>query len=404
MRNAKNRVKSVRRRHLLDPLESRVMMNGATAEASVLAPLIPGRNGDGSVPAGLVVDANGNLFGETSNGGRNGKGTLYEIKAGTHSVTVLFSFTQAEGAHPFGQLAVNAEGDLFGVTQGGGTDGHGVLFEWIGGDTLTDVKSFTAADGRPTGALAFDSAGNLWGATGKGKNSGGLIFHATFGGAAPAFSDYGNFAKGITPGPAFVAGAAGPLAGQDGGVYGTASGSGNSEVFNVGGPFAIPAIVIPGGTSSDIVEIATGATRNVGRFTGGIQQDANDNIFVTTTKNGRGSLLEAANGSQTFTSLASFGSATGRVPTDALVLNAAGNLFGTTNGGAGGVWEYTMNGNKELLPVATFNKGTGHRATSELAIANDVLYGATATGGAHGDGTVFDVSLSPIIADPPTAF
>src|ERR1700750_2603612 len=56
---------------------------------------------DGSYPAGgLVLDTNGNLYGVTESGGTNGSGTAFELSpstSGTWTKTLLYSFDPAHG-------------------------------------------------------------------------------------------------------------------------------------------------------------------------------------------------------------------------------------------------------------------------------------------------------------------
>ena len=74
--------------------------------------------------AGLIADANGDLFGTTDAGGANGDGTVFEIKnTGTVAApvyasapTTLVSFNGSNGADPDAGLIADANGDLFGTT------------------------------------------------------------------------------------------------------------------------------------------------------------------------------------------------------------------------------------------------------------------------------------------------
>jgi uncharacterized repeat protein (TIGR03803 family) len=99
---------------------------------------------DGLIPDGaLILDADGNLFGTTTDGGaaagsgRGGEGTVFEIaKTATGyatTPTTLVSFCAlpncADGSFPFGGLLADAEGNLFGTTGGGGAHGVGTVFE-----------------------------------------------------------------------------------------------------------------------------------------------------------------------------------------------------------------------------------------------------------------------------------
>jgi uncharacterized repeat protein (TIGR03803 family) len=42
--------------------------------------------------ASLVEDGNGNFFGTTVGGGASGHGTVFELAAGSHTITTLVSF------------------------------------------------------------------------------------------------------------------------------------------------------------------------------------------------------------------------------------------------------------------------------------------------------------------------
>jgi uncharacterized repeat protein (TIGR03803 family) len=86
---------------------------------------------DGSDPQGdLLVDAQGSLFGATSGGGSQNSGTVFKIDTHYH---VLHSFCAqancADGKYPWGGIAMNAAGSIFGATQLGGAAGYGEVFE-----------------------------------------------------------------------------------------------------------------------------------------------------------------------------------------------------------------------------------------------------------------------------------
>jgi uncharacterized repeat protein (TIGR03803 family) len=87
---------------------------------------------DGAYPqAGLVMDASGNLYGTTANGGSTGDGTVFEIQHSGSSATetVLYTFTGSDGANPFAPLYLDSSYHLFGTTQLGGASGNGTVFE-----------------------------------------------------------------------------------------------------------------------------------------------------------------------------------------------------------------------------------------------------------------------------------
>jgi len=87
---------------------------------------------DGTHPqAGLVFDRKGNLYGTTWNGGTSNLGTLFKVTpSGTE--TVLHSFgAYPDGVFPEGDLVFDSEGNLYGTTEQGGTNGGGTVFKLV---------------------------------------------------------------------------------------------------------------------------------------------------------------------------------------------------------------------------------------------------------------------------------
>lgn len=147
--------------------------------------------GDGYSPyARLTFDDAGNLYGVTGLGGTEGGGAVFELTpttggSWTENVLHNFAFNNiTDGSNPYGQLIVDASGNLFGTTSGGGTSGGGTVFELMpaAGGTWTEaiLHNFNGdgTDGTdPFAGLTRDSAGNLYGtAVEGGAHGGGVVF------------------------------------------------------------------------------------------------------------------------------------------------------------------------------------------------------------------------------------
>jgi uncharacterized repeat protein (TIGR03803 family) len=137
---------------------------------------------DGWLPQSLLVeDAAGNLYGTTVQGGPNGFGTVFKI-ATTGEETVLYSFTgDSDGCFPYPGVILDASGNLYGVTSDGGSgfgnSGYGVVFKVDTAGNETVLHTFGGADGaNPSSTLIFDSQGNLYGTTQNGGSSEGCGF------------------------------------------------------------------------------------------------------------------------------------------------------------------------------------------------------------------------------------
>jgi len=86
---------------------------------------------DGANPfAGVILDAKGNLYGDTLTGGTSGYGTLYKLSK-TGKLTLLHSFDGIDGAYPIGGLTWGARGSLYGTAVQGGSLGYGTAFETV---------------------------------------------------------------------------------------------------------------------------------------------------------------------------------------------------------------------------------------------------------------------------------
>jgi uncharacterized repeat protein (TIGR03803 family) len=138
---------------------------------------------DGSFPvAGLIADANGNLFGTTAGGGAHDSGTVFEIAKTKHGYastpTTLISFCAlpgcADGSAPMAGLISDADGNLFGTTADGGVYDDGTVFEIAKtkhgyASTPTTLVSFDGDNGDfPLAGLIADAHGNLFGTTDSG--------------------------------------------------------------------------------------------------------------------------------------------------------------------------------------------------------------------------------------------
>ncbi len=97
--------------------------------------LIDSFNGtDGCEPlAGVILDADGNLYGTTSACGAQSAGTVFELSSdgsGGWTRKVLHNFGNAmDGSEPYAGLTLDSAGNLYGTTQAGGLYGYGTVFE-----------------------------------------------------------------------------------------------------------------------------------------------------------------------------------------------------------------------------------------------------------------------------------
>jgi uncharacterized repeat protein (TIGR03803 family) len=139
----------------------------------------------------LTMDAAGNLYGTTFDGGAYYYGVVFKLAPnpdGTWTESVLHTFAGgADGAEPTAGLMFDAAGNLYGSTYNGGSDstscffgGCGVVFKLKpnSGGTWEEhiLHTFDVGAGgtNPSGGLTFDAAGNLYGTTSGNPN--GTVF------------------------------------------------------------------------------------------------------------------------------------------------------------------------------------------------------------------------------------
>ena len=155
---------------------------------------------DGRAPyAGVIEDNSGNLFGTTTQGGAAGLGTVFEVVAGSGTITTLAYFNGTDGQIPFAGVIEDNSGNLFGTTTGGGTNGYGTVFEWVQSTrTLSALANFNDANGAypvNVGALIEDSSGNLFGTT----QAGGVYGYGTVFSVSQALTTTTSLASSANP-------------------------------------------------------------------------------------------------------------------------------------------------------------------------------------------------------------
>lgn len=298
-----------------------------------------------SLPTGgVVMDAQGNLYGAARNGGgyncpeldplNPDCGSIYRL-ATDGTMTTIYSFQGgADGGAPAGGLLLDSAGNLYGTTRIGGTGtfcnaGCGTAFKLAPDNSKTVLHNFAGqSDGAmPTGSLIADAQGNLYGTTSLGGNDRGTVFKLAPDGTETQLHAF-NGTDGNQPSGGLVMDKAGNL-------YGTTPTGGSS-----------------GGSYGEVYKIATDGTLTVlhafdnadgdGIYpTGGMAIDRKGNLYGTTAQGGKGChgfgcgtvFQIAADG--TYSQLDRFKSKLAHNPFGGVVMDGKGNLYGSALGAYG---------------------------------------------------------------------
>ena len=350
------------------------------ASAQTLTTVVNFNGTNGANPrAGVFAGKDGNLYGTTSAGGSQDKGTAFKLPT-SGNLTTLVNFTGTNGTNPIARLFQASDDNLYGVTFTGGTSNLGTVFK-LGKTTfttLTTLLNFNGTNGaNPAGRLIADSDGkNLVGTTSAGGvNSKGTVFKIPLTGGVPTTVVNFNGTNGATP-------LARLQLASDKNYYGTASAGGAS---NKGVAFKLtPAGVITPYSFSG----ANGQSPQSGLI------ESDKFIYGTTSLGGasnKGAIFKVPLGGGTPVLVASFNGTNGANPTAALTKGSDGNFYGTTStGGANNKGAiYRLSGGTITL-LFSFNGTNGATPESTLIqLANGAFYGTTSDEGASGEGTVF---------------
>jgi len=293
----------------------------------------------------VVLDAQGNIYGITAFGGTDGVGIVFELTPEPNNQwnkTTLYSFQKNGPSSPYGGMVLAPTGGLYGTTQFGGTYHRGTIFEVApnrGDSNFTVLYSFGAPGdnaGGPWDSLLVDASGNLFG-------TGGDVFELSpFTGAwfETTIVDF-NGENGFFPQAGLVTDAAGNLYGA------TTNGGGSPKCVNFGcGTIyeLIPVFDGPHGVWYERVLHAFGFVQDDGiePGLGNLAIDAGGHIYGTTRgggTNGAGMIFKltpSAIGRWEESVIYNFtGSADGDGPTGGVTLGPDGILYGTTIAGGG---------------------------------------------------------------------
>lgn len=344
---------------------------------------------DGATPTGqLVQDSSGNLWGTTSFGGSDGRGTVYKIQTNANNKeTVLHNFANGtDGQDPGSGVVLASDGNFYGTAGGDFSTTFGSLFRVTPAGAFSVLYDFKggAMAAQPGQLIAGTNA--LYGLAGSGGApfNAGMVFRLDPSGETDLYKFIGG-ADGARP-SSFVRDSAGNL-------YGAAGGG--DLTCTVNGSCGVLYKIDTKGVYS-VIHIFIGLD---GAYPTGLTLDPAGNLYGTTYSGGAqnaGTVFELTPAGK-FTTIYTFtGGADGQYPLAGVVRDPVGNLYGTTylggvvtsqcyNQGCGVVFALSPSaaGTWHETVLHNFNGNDGYQPLTPLLLdpSQPALYGSTNVGG-----------------------
>jgi uncharacterized repeat protein (TIGR03803 family) len=343
----------------------------------------------------VIRDPEGALYGTATMGGQTGWGTAFSLVAGRSGLSVLHAFDWPEGIVPVGGLLLDTGGNLFGTTNAGGAWNRGTIFRMgTDGSQFVLLRELAQADGQnPQAGMILDAAGNLYGTTDGGGEFGyGVVFR--IGSNGTGYTVLHSFSRGDGSQPW-----AELLLDDAGGLYGTTYSGGQSDLGTV---FALTTA----GEGFRVLHHFTGGFADGARPWGGLTLGSDGALFGTTYFGGTrlgGTVFTMEPDGSGYSLLHSFGlepgDEDGVYPVGTLVQDDFELLYGATlAGGLGRGTVFTLSTDGTAFVVLhrfAGPPGDGANPESGLLLASGTLFGTTRAGGSSNLGTIFALPVPP---------
>lgn len=316
------------------------------SQAQTLTTLAEFSGTNGSYPLGIIQGFDGNFYGTTLSGGTQGWGTAFRITS-TGTLTTVHNFCSqviacTDGSEPEGRLTQASNGDFYGTTDHGGTGHAGLIFRISSGGKFAVLHNFCVVspctDGESPISVMQARNGYLYGTTYGSRTNGydfGTVFALTLNGMLATLHSFSG------PDGSYPIGAL--LQASNGNLYGTTSQGGSTT--------SCSADTLPGGCGTVFEITSSGAFTTLHIFDGSdgalpgyegtLIEGADGSVYGTTSDGGLCDLgcgtifkiSQAGNFTTLYNFCAQMNCDDGAAPGESLVLGTDGNFYGTTVAG-----------------------------------------------------------------------
>jgi uncharacterized repeat protein (TIGR03803 family) len=342
-----------------------------------------------------LLEVNGKMYGVTNLGGDNDAGVLFEFDPATGNYTVRHNFDDSTGKNPNCYLLLSSNGKIYGTATRGGVNNTGTIFEY---NTTTNVlvrkqsMGTSIITGRnPNGKMVEASSGVFYGVcqAGGALNS-GTVFKYTL--STNIIEQKDDFESNVSGRNVY----GGLMKASNGILYGMTSYGGIGTNAGTLYQFDIAA---------DSIKVLVHFNGLNGRNGRGVPIQIGGDLYGLTyygnysSSTGKGLLYKYNIAADTISRVRTFGSTnTGYYPTGNLVPSTAGKYFivmqtgGISNNYAGTISEWNLSTNA-FTNRKSFNAGlNGSRPLGNLkkSSVNGKYYGLASNGGSGDFGTIYE--------------
>ncbi len=376
----------------------------ALATALAFAPALPAcaqyaLGTDGGEPtAQLTLGSDGLFYSVASVGGAYGEGTLFSFDPhGDGNIVILHNFggENSDANTPYEALIQDENGNFYGISSGGGKNGYGAIYMLTADGRYFNLYSFTSDSyNYATGATLAEYAPDEFAGVTPGQ---GLFTFTVDADATPK--------PVITAGPKFLppsrqlngSAPVSLVSGTKGLVYGATSVGGS---LGFGSLFSFD-------PSSGVVRTLHDFSAPEGNIPEGPLLYSDGKLYGTTVYGGiyRDGTIFSCDTEGNFRTIYQFdGRTNGFYPIGGLAFGTNGDLYATANSsgkyGFGTVLDFTGGDgspNHHYSFDPTHDSGDGAAPEGGLTLGNDgVLYGTTASGGKYGFGTIYSIDQATL--------
>ena len=340
----------------------------------------------GRSPNILVEVENNVLYGTCASGGINNNGTIFEYNISTNILTKKFDFAGVtSGSTPILSLMLSSNGSLYGLTRDGGANMRGVLYEYnINTETFTKKMDLsTEIGGTPGGRLLEANNGKFYGLTNLGGlNNKGVVFE--FDPVTNKYTKKIDFdgVSGSQPNGSFMQATNGKL-------YATTRGGGlgNSGVLF---EYDVQTNFFEKKIDFNYADMGSG-------FRAGFTKGSSNTLYITSSGGGvygYGTLLEYHTTDNSIIKKYDFSfDEAPQNSTDASLLYASNNkIYGVSAyyPGGGELFEFDLQTNTYTTKISFNNPVLGQNPTELIEATNGKIYGMTGNGGVNNVGVIFE--------------